>query len=69
MWFPDDIWNYLKAFVFKTEEMKVYDIFVKHFDKIYILSKSLHFDNYEKYIYMRWKDTKKISFIEKHYMS
>jgi len=68
MYIIDDIWNHIKTFMFKTIEMKKYDVFVTHFNNIRDLSFRLFLDNktYEAYIYNTWAYTKKMSFFEKH---
>ena len=65
MYFPDDIWNYIKKFVFKTQEMIIYDYFVNNFEKDMTLIKmKARFRGFERIIFNSWTITKKFRYID-----
>lgn len=68
MYIPDDIWREIKKFMFKTPEMKKYDIFINHFKfKINIIN-NLKFPNepYEQMMYNSWSFAAKYMFIKQY---
>ena len=70
MYIPDDIWLYIKSFMFKTPEMKKFDIFITDLDyKIKIIN-NIRFENepYEQMMYNSWSFAEKFMFL-RHYLA
>ena len=68
MYIPNDIWQIIKKFMFKTPEMKEYDIFINNFKlKINIIN-NLQFPNepYEEMMYTSWSFAEKYMFIRNY---
>jgi len=68
MYIPDDVWNYIKTFMFKTEEMKTYDLFVLIFIQTVkkIIRVTGKINNPEDWIFNGWNFKKQICFIDKY---
>ena len=68
MYIPDDIWREIKKFMFKTPEMKKYDIFIKNFKNKINRINSVIFKNepYEQMMYNSWSFAAKYMFIHNY---
>tara|TARA_B100000674_G_C37581043_1_gene796337 strand:- start:249 stop:503 length:255 start_codon:yes stop_codon:yes gene_type:complete len=66
IYIPDDIWNYIKTYIFKTEEMKKYDDFTLLYNYSVKLVKTITFagEPMEQMMFDMWSFNKKISFIQ-----
>ena len=68
MYIPDDIWNYIKTYMFKTPEMKKYDDFTLLYNHSVKLAKKITFpkEPMEQMMYDMWSFNKKINFIQNY---
>ena len=68
MYIPDDIWREIKKFMFKTPEMKKYDIFIQNFKNKINRINSVIFKNepYEQMMYNSWSFAAKYMFIHNY---
>ena len=68
MYIPDDIWREIKKFMFKTPEMKKYDIFIQNFNKKINRINGVIFKNepYEQMMYNSWSFAAKYMFIHNY---
>ena len=65
MYFPEDIWNYIKKFALKSSEMITYDNFVDSFKKdMSLINIKARFTGFERVIFNSWKITKKFRYID-----
>ena len=65
MYFPEDLWNYIKKFTFKSSEMLVYDKFVNIFNQdIKLINMKARFTGFERVIFNSWKITKKFRYVD-----
>ena len=72
MYFPDDIWNYIKLFIFKSDEMINYDKILLNLKEInskikYIDSKK--FKLIEDKIFNSWLISRRILFLNKIFLN
>ena len=64
MYIPDDIWSVIKSFLFKTEEMKVYDNALKEMNELFSNTEKIYFINScEAWLFQNWNMQKKIKYI------
>tara|TARA_Y100000816_G_C25583823_1_gene313822 strand:- start:172 stop:390 length:219 start_codon:yes stop_codon:yes gene_type:complete len=65
MYIPNDIWQIIKTFMFKTPEMKQYDIFIENFNEKISAINNIHFPNepYEQMMYNSWSFAERYMFI------
>ncbi len=63
--FPEDVWWHVKTFVFKSAEMKRYDVFVTSFNDRATMVRNLEFrhDPYEQMLYDSWCFAQKFMFL------
>ena len=68
MYLPDDVWNYIKTYMFKTEEMKKYDDFTLLYNYSVKLTETIKFSHepMEQMMYDMWSFNKKINFIQNY---
>ena len=68
MYIPDDIWREIKKFMFKTPEMKKYDIFIQNFNKKINRINGVIFKNepYEQMMYNSWSFAEKFMFLRNY---
>lgn len=68
MYIPDDIWIEIKKFMFKTPEMKKFDIFIQNFKNKINRINSVIFKNepYEQMMYNSWSFAAKYMFIHNY---
>ena len=68
MYIPDDVWNYIKTYIFKTEEMRKYDDFRLLYDYSVKLAKTITFSRepLEQMMYNTWSFNKKMTFIQNY---
>ena len=68
MYIPDDVWKYIKSYMFKTPEMKKYDDFTLLYNYSVKLTKTIKFSHepMEQMIYDMWSFNKKINFIQNY---
>ena len=68
MYIPDDVWNYIKSYMFKTPEMKKYDDFTLLYNYSVKLAKTITFSRepMEQMMYDTWSFNKKINFIQNY---
>lgn len=68
MYLPDDVWNYIKTYMFKTPEMKKYDDFTLLYKYSVKLAKTIKFSHepMEQVMYDMWSFNKKINFIQNY---
>jgi hypothetical protein len=65
MYFPEDIWRYIKLFTFKTTLMLEYDNFVKTFNEdVGLINLKERFTGFERIIFNSWKITKQFRYID-----
>ena len=63
MYIPNDIWIYIKSYMFKTKHMKNYDNVMKEFIEMKRRAESLVFHSYDQFLYDSWPICKKIKFV------
>lgn len=68
MYIPNDVWIYIKSFMFKTLEMKKFDIFIKDLDyKMNVINNiKFHNEPYEQMLYNSWSFSEKYMFLRNY---
>ncbi len=69
MYIPDDIWNYLKTFIFKTKEMKKYDVFISDLESKIKNIQTIQgrgVNSPEDWMFIHWSLKKQICFIDQY---
>ena len=68
MYIPNDVWTYIKSFVFKTPEMKKYDNFIESFNHKIDDINNIQFPNepYEQMMYNSWSFAEKFMFLHNY---
>ena len=68
MYIPNDIWIYIKSFIFKTSEMKKFDIFIQDLNYKMNIINNIRFENepYEQMMYDSWSFSEKYMFLRNY---
>ena len=68
MYIPNDVWIYIKSFMFKTPEMRNYDNFIESFNYKINDINNIQFTNepYSQMMYDSWSFSEKFMFLRNY---